>query len=67
MSGKLENTPTSANDNCYKNNLKYAVKLLEKENITGLIEPINNYSIPSYYMNSYSKGSTPLSIIITIL
>lgn len=58
MSGKVNGSPTRENDLCYENNLQYAAKLLEKENILGLIEPINNYSVPSYYMNCYNKGNT---------
>lgn len=56
MSGKIDGAPTEENDQCYENNLKYAVNLLEKENIIGLIEPINKYSVPNYYMNCYNKG-----------
>ncbi|KAJ8983437.1 hypothetical protein NQ317_013199 [Molorchus minor] len=35
---------------------KYASSLLERENILGVIEPINRYSIPNYYMNCYDKA-----------
>lgn len=56
MAGKLEGNATDCNDSTYENNLRYAANLLEKENILGLIEPINKYSVPNYYMNSYEKG-----------
>lgn len=56
MAGKLQGKPTEANDKCYLENLKYAAKLLEKEKMVALIEPINEYSVPNYYMNSYKKG-----------
>lgn len=56
MSGKVEGPVTEANDTAYENNLRYAVTLLEKENILGVIEPINKYSVPNYYMNCYNKA-----------
>ena len=40
----------------YFKNIKQATKLFEKENIIGLIEPINPYSVPKYYMNNFDKG-----------
>lgn len=66
MSGKINGMPTEANDICYENNLKYAANLLENENIIGLIEPINKYSVPHYYMNSYDKGEFLLLISLSI-
>lgn len=56
MSGTVNGTPTQENDEAYESNLRLAVNLLEKEGILGLIEPINGYSVPNYYMNSYDKG-----------
>ncbi|XP_044755450.1 putative hydroxypyruvate isomerase [Coccinella septempunctata] len=56
MSGRVLEGVSQANDNAYLQNLKYAAGLLEKENIVGLIEPINSYSVPNYYMNSYKKA-----------
>lgn len=63
MSGKVQGIPSEANDLCYESNLKYAVQLLEKENILGLIEPINMYSIPTYYMNCYDKGTSHIYLL----
>ncbi|XP_063910015.1 putative hydroxypyruvate isomerase [Zophobas morio] len=40
----------------YEENLKYAAKLLEKEGLLGVIEPINNYAVPNYYLNCYDKA-----------
>lgn len=57
MSGKVEQRSVE-NDVVYLSNLSYAVKELEKAKIVGLIEPINNYSVPHYYMNSYDKGKS---------
>lgn len=56
MSGKVE-SPTAENWTVYENNIKYATTLLAKNHIIGLIEPINNRSVPHYFMNSYEKGS----------
>ncbi|XP_057651332.1 putative hydroxypyruvate isomerase [Diorhabda carinulata] len=55
MSGKVDENK-NAHDILYESNLRYAAKMLEKENLIGLIEPINKYSIPNYYMNSYDKA-----------
>lgn len=56
MSGKVSE-PTSLNDETYEKNLSYAVEKFEKEGIVGLIEPINNISVPNYYMNNFQKGN----------
>lgn len=55
MAGIVE-TPTPANDNVYEKNLKYTVDRFKAEDIIGLIEPINSYSVPNYYLNSYDKA-----------
>lgn len=55
MSGRVT-FPTAQNDTLYESNLRYAAKIFEKENILGLIEPINKYSVPGYYLNSYDKA-----------
>ncbi|KAF5294817.1 hypothetical protein FQA39_LY00301 [Lamprigera yunnana] len=55
MSGKVEN-PIENYDETLEQNLHYAVQILEKENIMGLLEPINKYSVPYYYMNSFEKA-----------
>lgn len=57
MSGRVT-FPTAQNDTLYESNLRYAAKIFEKENILGLIEPINKYSVPGYYLNSYDKGNS---------
>lgn len=56
MSGKV-NQITTANDDVYVKNLLYAVEKFQKEDIIALIEPINNITVPNYYMNSFQKGS----------
>lgn len=66
MAGKINGEQTKDNDDAYESNLRFAVELLEKENILGLIEPINSYSVPNYYMNSYEKGKSSLFLDIFI-
>jgi hydroxypyruvate isomerase len=56
MSGKVKE-PTSANDVVYEKNLRYAASKFASEAIIGLIEPINNITIPNYYMNNFQKGT----------
>ncbi|XP_065225253.1 putative hydroxypyruvate isomerase [Planococcus citri] len=52
----IVHSPTTENDDVYLTNLKYASELFEKENITGLIEPINPHLVPGYYLNDYKKA-----------
>lgn len=40
----------------YKNNLKYSAEILKMEDMVGLIEPINKFALPSYFMNSFETG-----------
>ncbi|XP_069969030.1 putative hydroxypyruvate isomerase isoform X2 [Bactrocera oleae] len=40
----------------YKSNLKYSADILEMEGLVGLIEPINKFALPSYFMNSYKTA-----------
>ncbi|XP_032589600.1 putative hydroxypyruvate isomerase isoform X2 [Drosophila mojavensis] len=44
----------------YVSNLKEAADILLANNMIGVIEPINKYAIPSYYMDSFAKASTVL-------
>ena len=55
MSGVVEKE-TPQHMETYINNLKQAVEMLKENNIIGLIEPINNYSVPNYFLNNYEKG-----------
>ncbi|XP_039497586.1 putative hydroxypyruvate isomerase [Drosophila santomea] len=41
----------------YTSNLKIAADSLRASKMIGVIEPINKYAVPSYYMNSYSKAA----------
>ncbi|XP_063235838.1 putative hydroxypyruvate isomerase [Bacillus rossius redtenbacheri] len=40
----------------YEKNIRYAAAQFEATNIIGLIEPINSYSVPNYFLNSYDRG-----------
>jgi hydroxypyruvate isomerase len=74
MSGKLEQSPTDEHRDTFLKNLKYAAKELESEGITGVIEPINNYSVPGYFLNDYkyaldtikTVGSPNLKLMIDV-
>lgn len=56
MAGKIDDACT-ANWETYENNLKYAANKLEEENIMGVIEPINQHSVPKYFLSDYEKGN----------
>lgn len=56
MSGKIVGERTEKNDEAYLSNISRAVKKLEENSIIGLIEPINNITVPDYYMNNYDQG-----------
>lgn len=55
MSGKVIKKSKS-NYETYEANLRYAESKFQSEGIIGLIEPINKYSVPDYFMSSYDKG-----------
>lgn len=56
MAGKLEKVSLK-NWETYENNLKYAANILKDENIVGVIEPINQHSVPNYFLSDFSKGN----------
>lgn len=55
MAGKLEN-PTTQHWATYEKNLQYAAEVLRNENIIGVIEPINPYSVPNYFLSDFNKA-----------
>ncbi|XP_041982988.1 putative hydroxypyruvate isomerase [Aricia agestis] len=55
MAGKLD-TVSAKNWETYENNLKYAANLLKNDNIVGVIEPINQHSVPKYFLSDYGKA-----------
>ncbi|XP_001654840.2 putative hydroxypyruvate isomerase [Aedes aegypti] len=63
MAGKINGPPTAQHDATYLNNLKTAAAILEKNNLLGVIEPINQYSVPGYYLSCYEKAITTLNEI----
>lgn len=58
MAGIVKEKHTQQHEQVYENNLRYAAGIFEKENIIGLIEPINKYAVPDYYLNDYTRGAT---------
>ncbi|XP_025207381.1 putative hydroxypyruvate isomerase [Melanaphis sacchari] len=55
--------PTEVNHQTYEKNLTYAAQIFENKGIIGLIEPINKYSAPGYYLNSYERAIDVLNKI----
>ncbi|KAJ8674984.1 hypothetical protein QAD02_010770 [Eretmocerus hayati] len=55
MAGRVEN-PTAANDAAYEKSLRHAATKFASEGIIGVIEPINNITVPNYYMNNFEKA-----------
>ncbi len=53
MAGKINGQPTELHHKTYLENLKFAAKFLESEGIVGVIEPINHYSAPGYFLHDY--------------
>lgn len=47
----------------YVSNLKKAADILLANNIMGVIEPINKYAVPSYFMDSFVKGTAFIYIV----
>lgn len=56
MSGKMTENVT-ASTQVLKDNLKKALPLLEKAGIIGLIEPINPYWVPDYFLNDFDLAA----------
>ncbi|CEF62912.1 Putative hydroxypyruvate isomerase [Strongyloides ratti] len=47
----------------YVRNLKIANKILEENNIECLIEPINNYTVPGYFLSSYQQALDIINMV----
>lgn len=62
MAGKMDSV-TPQNWETYENNLKYAADILRAENLVGLIEPINQYSVPKYFLSDFNKGTMDVCVI----
>lgn len=57
MAGNINEPANDLHWSVYESNLKYAADELKKNDLIGLIEPINNHTVPKYFMNSYDKGN----------
>ena len=62
MSGLTNCSDGKANEDTLKKNLAAAIPLLEKAKVVGLIEPINSYSVPGYFLNSFELGKYRLNL-----
>lgn len=60
MAGNIEEERSNEHWTTYEANLKYAAEQLRSEGLVGLIEPINKYSVPKYFMNSFDKGKAAI-------
>lgn len=56
MAGKFADPTTEQHDEVYVENLKWCAKELQERDMLGLIEPINKYALPGYFLNNYDKG-----------
>uniref|UniRef100_A0A2M4AQF0 Putative hydroxypyruvate isomerase n=1 Tax=Anopheles triannulatus TaxID=58253 RepID=A0A2M4AQF0_9DIPT len=63
MAGKLEGPATKEHDSTYLANLRAAAPILTQNNIIGVIEPINQYALPGYYLSCYDKAISILDAI----
>ena len=62
MSGLTNCSDGKANEDTLKKNLAAAIPLLEKAKVVGLIEPINSYSVPNYFLSSFELGKYCLNL-----
>ncbi|ALC47918.1 Gip [Drosophila busckii] len=63
MAGVTDTKTELENLHIYTSNLRKASDLLRTYDIMGVIEPINKYAIPTYFMNSFEKASKVLTEI----
>ena len=62
MSGVRNHQDCPANEEVLRKNLANAIPLLEEANVIGLIEPINSYSVPDYFLNSFDLGKCLMTV-----
>ena len=55
MSGK-PSAESPGSEKTLRENLKDSIAILEEAKIVGLIEPINPYSVPGYFLNDFDMG-----------
>lgn len=63
MAGKHEEPTDERNENFYLANLRFAAAKLAEEGILGLIEPINKYAVPGYYLHSFDQALKVLKVV----
>ncbi|XP_052888888.1 putative hydroxypyruvate isomerase [Anopheles moucheti] len=63
MAGKLDGPGTEVHDRTYLANLRVAAPILERNNIIGVIEPINKHSVPGYYLACYDKATKMITSV----
>ena len=56
MSGKVSATQPGS-ERTLRANLSRALPVLKENDIVGLIEPINFYSVPGYFLNDFELGA----------
>ncbi|XP_030371298.1 putative hydroxypyruvate isomerase [Scaptodrosophila lebanonensis] len=60
MAGIIGNGPSKEHFKVFTSNLKIAADSLKQHNMVGLIEPINKYAIPNYFLDSYEKAAVAI-------
>lgn len=63
MAGKHDEPTDQRHENFYISNLRFAASRLAEENIIGVIEPINKYAVPGYYLHCFDHA---LKVIKTV-
>lgn len=56
MAGKHSEPTDNRHENFYISNLRYAAGKLAQNGMVGVIEPINKYAVPGYYLNSFDHA-----------
>lgn len=63
LAGRHTQPTTEKNEVFYIANLRFAAERLLEEGILGLIEPINRYSVPGYYLNSFEHATKVINTV----
>lgn len=56
MAGKHDEPTDKGHESFYISNLRFAANRLSEERILAVIEPINKYAVPGYYLNSFDQA-----------
>ncbi|KAF6217134.1 hypothetical protein GE061_001487 [Apolygus lucorum] len=65
MAGLVTEHPLELHEKTYVQNLRKAVPLLEKAGIVAVIEPINQHSVPNYFLSDYDKAVSVIESLKT--